>query len=63
MISLPCGIQETKQAKEEKERQTKKQTLNNREQIDGYQRGGGQGAWVKQGTGLKNTLIMKSTEK
>ena len=28
----------------EKKRQTRKQTLNNREQTDGYQKGGGWGA-------------------
>ena len=44
MISLTCGIEETKQmSKEKKETQTKKQTLNYREQTNGYQRGGGWG--------------------
>jgi len=31
----------TNKGKKERERQTKKQTLSYREQIDGYQRGGG----------------------
>ena len=47
MISVICGIEDTKQmsiGKKERERQTKKQTLNYREQTDGYQRGGGCGA-------------------
>ena len=41
MISLICGIQETKQMSKVKkrERQTKEQALNHRIQIHGYQRG------------------------
>ena len=47
VISLICGIQETKQMniarKKKRGRQTRKQTLNYREQTDGYQRGDGWG--------------------
>ena len=39
--------------KREQERQTKKQTLNYREQTDSCQRGGWQGDWVKQVMGIK----------
>jgi len=46
----------------EKKRQTKKQTLDYREQTDGYQRGGGWGVWLKQVKGIKSTLTMMSTE-
>ena len=43
MISLICGIQEKSQMIKGKKRgrQTKKQTFNYTEQIDGYQKGGG----------------------
>ena len=44
MISVICGIYKTKQMSKEgekRERQTKKQTLDYREQLDVYQRGGG----------------------
>ena len=53
MISLICGISETKQMNKgkkrerDRERQTKNQTLNYREQTDGYQKGGGWGGRVK----------------
>lgn len=47
MVSLTCGVSETKQMnKGKKERQTKKQTVNYREHIDGYQRGGVGEGWV-----------------
>ena len=44
-----------------KRRKTKKQTLNYREQIDGYQMGGGWGM-DEIGEEIKSTLIMMSTE-
>ena len=43
MISLICSIEGTNQiskGKKERERETKKQTFNDREQMDGYQREG-----------------------
>ena len=46
MISLICGIKKTKHMNmgvNKKDRQTKKQILNYREQTDGYQKGGGWG--------------------
>lgn len=43
MISFICGIEETKQRNREKKRQNKKQTLNCKEQTDGYRREGGWG--------------------
>ena len=48
MISLICGIQETKQMNmgKKRERQTKKQTPNYREHTRGYQKGEEEG-WVK----------------
>lgn len=53
MISLICGVGETKEQREkkERERQIKKEILNYQEQSDGYHRGGGR--WEKQGTGIK----------
>ena len=41
MILLMGGIQETKQTSKERERQIKKQIVNYKEQMDGYQRGSG----------------------
>ena len=46
MISVICGIEETKQMSKggkKRVRQIKKRTLNYREQTDGYQRGSGCG--------------------
>ena len=53
MISLMCGIYETKQISKgkEREREIKKQTLNYREQTDGYQNGG---RWEDGLTGDRN---------
>ena len=44
--------------KKERERQTKKQTLNYRDQSDVYQRGGGQRDGGNRGRGLKYTFSM-----
>ena len=44
-----CGIYEKQMSKEK--RQTKKQTLNSREQTDGYQRGTGWGGMGEIGEG------------
>ena len=41
----------------ERERQTKKQTLNYREQSDGYQRRSGWGRWVRWVMGVKEALV------
>lgn len=53
MISLICGIEETKQTK--KKRQTEKQTPRYRGQSGGCQRGGGGGVGE---TGVRSTLII-----
>ena len=60
MISLICGISETNEQRKTKG-QTKKQTLNYREQADGCQRGGELRGWMKQVKGIKSTF-MTSTE-
>lgn len=58
-------VESKKRTKEKKKKKDKpkKQTLNYREQTDGYQRGSGWvGGRVKQLKGIKSTLVLMSTE-
>ena len=48
--------------REKKKRQTKKQTLNYREQMDGYQRGGGWGDGGNRWWRVRGELVVTSTE-